>query len=385
MAWWNKIFGASEPAGQTKIRLISDTGDWYAPWGGNLYKSDIVRAAIRPKVKAMGKLQATHIREGPDGLKVNPDFYMKRLLQEPNPYSTGQMFMERMITQLELNNNSFALIYRNADGLPVQLYPIFASSVEAVRKEGSELHLKFWLPRGKVLIVPYSDVIHLRDDYNENDIFGSPKSDALKPLMEIINASDRSIVNAVKNSAIIRWIMKFNTILRKEDRDMAVEEFVETFLSSENEGGAAYSDPRYDLEQVKREQFVPATPQQEKAIQRIYSFFGTNDKIVQAKYDENDWLAYYESEIEPCALQASGEFTRKLFTPRERGFGNRITFDSMDMSFASMQTKLNLVQMVDRRSLTPNEWRRVMNLPPLEGGDEPILRLDTQTVRDTDK
>ncbi|GBF73219.1 phage portal protein [Paenibacillus sp. 598K] len=384
MAWWNKIFGASEQS-QTKIKLISDDGNWYSPWGGNLYKSDIVRAAIRPKVKAMGKLQATHIREGPDGLKVNPEPYMKRLLQEPNPYSTGQMFMERMTTQLELNNNAFALIYRNTDHIPVQLYPINASGVEVIREEGQELKLKFWLSRGKVLTVPYSDVIHLRDDYNENDIFGSANTEALKPLMEIINASDQSIVNAVKNSAIIRWILKFQTILRKEDRDIAVEEFVENFMSSTKSGGAAYSDPRYSLEQVKNEQFVPATPHQEKAIQRIYSFFGTNDKIVQAKYDENEWLAYYESEIEPCALQASGEFTRKLFSPRERGFGNRIAFDSMDMSFASMQTKLNLVQMVDRRSLTPNEWRRVMNLPPLEGGDEPILRLDTQTVRDTAK
>lgn len=38
----------------------------------------------------------------------------------------------------------------------------------------------------------------------------------------------------------------------------------------------------------------------------------------------------------------------------------------------SMENKLKLVQMVDRRSLLPNEWRQVMNLAPLEGGDEPL-------------
>ena len=45
-----------------------------------------------------------------------------------------------------------------------------------------------------------------------------------------------------------------------------------------------------------------------------------------------------------------------------------------------MNTKLNLVQMVDRGSMTPNEWRRVLNLGPIEDGDTPIRRLDTAKV-----
>ena len=50
----------------------------------------------------------------------------------------------------------------------------------------------------------------------------------------------------------------------------------------------------------------------------------------------------------------------------------------------SMSTKLALVQMVDRRALSPNEWRGVFNLAPVEGGDEYIMRLDTaKTVKET--
>ena len=36
--------------------------------------------------------------------------------------------------------------------------------------------------------------------------------------------------------------------------------------------------------------------------------------------------------------------------------------------------------MVDRGAMTPNEWRAVLNMVPLPGGDEPIRRLDTQVV-----
>ncbi len=45
-----------------------------------------------------------------------------------------------------------------------------------------------------------------------------------------------------------------------------------------------------------------------------------------------------------------------------------------------VKAKLNLLQMVDRGALTPNEWRRAFNLAPVDGGDKPIRRLDTQPV-----
>jgi len=36
--------------------------------------------------------------------------------------------------------------------------------------------------------------------------------------------------------------------------------------------------------------------------------------------------------------------------------------------------------MVDRGALTPNEWRQILNLSAIEGGNKPIRRLDTEVV-----
>ena len=47
------------------IKMITMTGDYYYAWDGKLYESDIVRACIRPKVKAIGKLVGKHIRDDP--------------------------------------------------------------------------------------------------------------------------------------------------------------------------------------------------------------------------------------------------------------------------------------------------------------------------------
>ena len=69
---------------------------WYA-WDGKLYESDIVRACIRPKVKAIGKLVGKHIRDDPKGgIKVNPEANIRFLLSEPNPYMTAQQMQEKV-------------------------------------------------------------------------------------------------------------------------------------------------------------------------------------------------------------------------------------------------------------------------------------------------
>ena len=43
-----------------------------------------------------------------------------------------------------------------------------------------------------------------------------------------------------------------------------------------------------------------------------------------------------------------------------------------------MSTKLGLVQFVDRGILNPNEIRAILNLAPIESGEQYIRRLDTR-------
>ena len=116
----------------------------------------------------------------------------------------------------------------------------------------------------------------------------------------------------------------------------------------------------------------------DRTTQRIYSFFNTNIKIVQGSYNEDEWISYYEVAVEPDVVQLSGEYTRKLFTRRERGFGNRIYFEASNLNYASTKTKLEFVAMVDRGAMVPNQWRDLFNWAPIEGGDKPIRRLDTR-------
>ena len=361
----------------SKYKLITDEGDGFYAWNGNLYQSDIVRAAIRPKARAVGKATAKHIR----GDSINPDVYMRFLLEEPNPYMTGQMLQEKMITQLELNNNAFAYINRDENGYPMEIYPITATSATALQNNQGELFIQFNLKQGRTVIFRYTDIIHLRKDFNGNEVFGDSPAKALTPLMEIVNTTDQGIVKAIRNSNIIKWLLKFNQSLRPEDLKKATKQFIDDYMNIESDTvGAAATDAKADAIQVDPKDYVPNAVQMDKTTQRILSFFNTNEDIVQGKYDENKWISYYESSVEPDIIQLSGEYTRKLFSRRERGFGNKIIFESSNLNFASMQTKLNLVQYIDRGVLSPNELRNILNLPPIPDGDTYVRRLDTRPV-----
>jgi HK97 family phage portal protein len=368
----------------SKYKLITDEGDGFYAWNGNLYQSDIVRAAIRPKARAIGKTVGKHIREiiKPDGtkdIKVNPEPYIRFLLEEPNPYMTGQMLQEKLATQLELNNNAFAYINRDENGYPMEISPITATASEALQNDQGELFLRFTLRNGKTVTFRYIDIIHLRKDFNTNEIFGESPAKALTPLMEIVNTTDQGIVKAIKNSNIIKWLLKFNQSLRPEDIKKQTKDFIDSYLNIESETvGAAATDAKTEAKQVEPKDYVPNAAQMDRTTKRIYSFFNTNEKIVQGSYNEDEWISYYESTVEPDVIQLSGEYTRKLFTRRERGFGNKIIFESSNLTFASMQTKLNLVQYVDRGIMNPNEVRAILNMAPREGGDEYIRRLDTR-------
>lgn len=381
MGLWNRI---KQRMSKQSFKMIQEQGNGFYSWNGRLYRSDVVRACIRPKTKAIGKALAKHIRETvtEDGQKieVNPDAYIRFLLEEPNALMTGQMLQEKVANQLALNNNAFILIVRDEFEKPVELFPIPCYGVEALYR-GNELFLRFRLRNGQESTFPYADIIHLRDDYNEDDIFGESPAEALVQMMECVSIMDQGFVRAIKNSGVVRWLLKFTNSMRPEDVKANVKTFADTYLSVESDTfGAAGVDSKADVQRIEPTDYVPNAAQNDRIIKRIYNFFNTNEKIVNSSYTEDEWIAYYENAIEPVIMQMSRVYSVKLFTRRERAFGNKIIFESSALTFASMKTKLELVQLVDRRIMAPNEVRYVLNLAPREGGDELLLRKDTGTV-----
>jgi hypothetical protein len=110
---------------------------------------------------------------------------------------------------------------------------------------------------------------------------------------------------------------------------------------------------------------------------KVYKYFNVSEPIVKSEYNEEQWNSFYESVIEPLAIQLSLEFTAKLFSNGQKNKGNEIVFESNRLQYASNKTKIEVVQMLmDRGMMSVNQGLEVFNLPPVEGGDKFIMSLN---------
>lgn len=380
MGIFSKLFGRADSGGgmpqSTVVEYESGGISELGQWSGNIYESDIVRSAIWTNAKNAGKLNPKHIRKSGDKYDVFPTPKVKRILTRPNRYMSMSVFINKMVVQCQKRNNAFALIKFDNDGWVEGLFPITYNRVEAVESHGFYF-VKFYLAEGKQMTVPYEELIHLRAHFDQKDLFGEDNQKALSTIMEVVRTTDKGIVNAIRKSAIIRWILKFQNVLNPEDKQKQIDDFVKNYLSTENSGGAAATDPRYEAVQVKPESYVPNAAQMDRAQARIYSYFGVSEAIIQSKFSEDEWNAYYENTIEPFAIQLSEEFTEKLFTSTERDFGNEIIFEANRLQYASNSTKIAVGRfLTDIGGASLDQILEIFNMAPL-GGEEGKRRVQT--------
>jgi HK97 family phage portal protein len=381
-----RLFGKQNSAvpGEAVVERQFGNYSGFGALGADIYDSDVVRSAIWTNAKNAGKLAPKHVRASGGKYDVFPIPRVRRVLERPNPYMGMSVFINKMVVQCLKKNNAFALIKFGQDGWPDGIYPISYSSAEALEAGGSYF-VKFRLDAGKEMTVPYGELIHLRIHIDENDVFGAGNAGALSPVMSVVRETDAGIVTAIKKSAVIRYILKFNAVLNPDDKQREVDDFVRNYLTLENSGGAAATDPRYEAVQVKPESFVPNAAQMDRSKERIHSYFGVSDAIIQSRFTESEWNAYYENTIEPFAIQLSEEFTEKVFTQQERERGNMIIFEANRLQYASNGSKVNVGRfLTDIGAASLDQILEIFNMAPI-GGEEGRRRVQTLNMVNAEK
>lgn len=372
MGLFQKLFGKTKLyQNYQRFKELGGFTAIFRPFGTQIYKSDLVRACIRPLAEQTSK--------------ANPHSSDKRieklLTYAPNPFMNGKDFLAKCRNLLEVKNTLFIYIARDDRGRASAFYPVPYSTYEGIEYQNG-LFIKFTFESSETreLIVPWADLAVARKDYLFHDI-GGEDNGAILGTLDLISTTNQGVANAVKATANLRGILKnTKTMLDSEDVKKSRDKFVEDYLSLENSGGIAALDPTMEFIPITMSPQVTTYEQMKEFRENVYRYFGVSEDIVQSKADEQVMEAFYQHRIEPFLVALSLELTRKVFTERELGFGAFIEFNSDRLQFASSKTKLALVSMVDRGAMTPNEWRAVFNLPPVEGGDVPIRRLDTAAV-----
>lgn len=374
MGLFKNIFGNKSPTTVVyKVKGLNQFDTKFTDWNGNIYDIDIAKSAIHTNASNIAKLSPKHVRKSTNGaLQENINTNIEKMLQYPNPYMNMYDFLYKVGTNREEKDNAFIYFKRDT----FELYPINASSLELLETKNGNLFARFTFKMGQKVTIPFEDLIIIRKHFNKNDLFGD-NDKSLNSTMEVINTVDQGLVKAVQRSANLRAILKWKSVLKPEDIKRETNKFVDDYLNINNDGGVASTDPRYDFEQLKNESYVPNKAQMDYSRERIYSYFGVNEKIIQSKFTEEEWNAYYENTIEPVAIQLSLEFTRKIFSDKERWHGNKIIFESNRLQYASNKTKVEVARLLtDIGAASLDQILDIFNMAPI-GGEDGARRVQT--------
>lgn len=368
---FKRLFGREREESERQyeeLKLLDDNKAVFTQYHGDLEYDPDVLSCIDAIARNGAKMHPRHIRDNKDGMKNLKGRTYRILAKQPNEFQNAYQFYYQLIATLEIYNDAFAWVKKDNDLRIQAIYPLMYDEGKYYEYK-DRLFLRFKFGRMQSKYVPLDECIHLTRFVGTNGLSGGSSKPIIKTL-SMKHILDEGIINAIRTTSSIKGVLKSTkALLKPEDVKKMRDQFVEDFMSRNNKTGIGGLDATTEFIPVKIEPATASDGQIKEIDNKVLSYFGLNENILQSKYTEDEWNAFYESVLEPIGLQMSLEFTNKLFTPTEKEFGNEIIFESNRLQYASNKTKIDLIRYADN-ILTINEQREVFNLAPIEGGDK---------------
>ncbi len=337
----------------------------------NVYDIALARSCIHTIATHCAKLQMKYMKN--DVFQDSSD--LQYLLgTRPNPYMSAFDFVYKTASLLYSSNNAFVYCH-SENGKLVGLYPISYKNFELLEYQNN-FYARFRCNNFE-FVVPYEELIHLRRHFNEDDFTGSSQASVLNPVIKLNDSVTESIVNGVRSSNKIQGLLKASALVQPDELKKKKDEFVKDYLDISNVGGIAVIDNKFDFQQIKLEPVVIDDKQMQAVANDLFRYYNVSENIVQSKYSESEFNAFYNSSIEPFAIQFSLEITAKLFTAKEIKAGNKVILSAERMGFASMDTRVKAIQtLMPLGIFSINESRKMVELPDIKNGNKHIISLN---------
>ena len=377
MEWFDKLFRRPP-----KNRKFAPTFDGFMPiysqFGTNIYASDVVQQALKCIVDEMKKLNPTHVRymNGSDPVPVKST--VQDVLNAPNPIMTTSEFLEKTVWLLMLNYNAFIIptYYTWVDDKTgaerryyESLYPINPTQVDFIEDASGRLFVTFWFWNGYKTTIPYDDVIHIRYNYSVNqymggNIMGQPDHQALLQTLELNDELLKGVARAMKASYAINGVVKYNTLIDDGKTALALKELEKKLKNSES--GFLPLDIKADFTPLEHKSEIVSEKTLQFIDEKILRNFGVPLSILTGDYTKEQYEAFYQKTLEPLIVAISQAFTKKVFTTRERAFGNKVELYPKDLIFMTVSQTLEMINILSPTGgLFENEKRVALGLRPL--------------------
>lgn len=320
---------------------------------------------------------ATHVSKLKPEIKGSGNAVLNRRLQtRPNSTMNTQKYLYRLATGYMTENNVIISPLTDQYGQITGYFPMLISKCNIVDYEGVK-YIRYNLGNGQYCAIELDRCGILNQYQYQSELWGESNY-CLQPTLNLIHAQNQGIIEGIKNSAAIRFLAKIATTLKPSDLEEERKNFNERNLSKDSNGGVLVFDGKYeDVKAIDSKPIIVNPNQMQQIKENVFTYFGTNETVLQNKFNSDEWNAYYEGKIEPFALQLGLEHTNITFSEREIAFGNEIMFTANRLQYLSNTEKLNTVtQLFDRGFITHNQGLEIFNMPPVEDGNVRYVRKE---------
>lgn len=353
--------------------------------------SDTVQQAIAAIAKEFKKVVPKHIRERNGYLEYVSNSPIQKSFNYINPNMTLSDFLEMCIWKLFTEFNCY--IYPVYEGLEnednsnrlyrkyVAYYPLHPRAVTYLENEkGDILRIKFEFAEGRMLELPYEDVIHIRLNYGMNefvggDRYGKPNNEALLKTLEINHKLLEGVSKGAEASQVVNGIVRYNTLLS----DKSIEENIKEFNKklADNKSGIMGLDAKAEYTPMTREVRLVDKDTLDFVDKKILRNYGVSQEILDGTATAEAKRAFLENTLEPLLVSFSQAFTKVLFSRQQINGGNKVSFYFNRMETMTNQEKIEQATLLrDIGGTTINEIRELFGYPPIPEGNKSMQSLN---------
>lgn len=377
---FNIVFGKKKQDNMNfadTLKLLSGFNAKFSNISENIEDNLLARECIDTIATHAAKMMPKHYQYKNDVKRHITGDINYILSQKPNEYMTTYDFLYKTISLLYEQNNVWVYIDIDTNGYLTGLYPLnplFCTLVEYKKK----IYLKFQFLDGNTYYAEYSNVIHLRRFFSNHDFYGD-SNEVLQSAIETQVVTDDGIKNAIKISSSLRGVITAtNAMLKDKDIHSMRDEFVKDLFESEK--GIAGLDSKMEFKEINLRPILLEKDQLDAVNGNIYKYFRISEKMLQSTFTDEEWSAFYESVIEPLAIQMEQAFTNAIFSESAIKSGHKIEFSVNRIKYAKTDTKIKLLKEVGVLGIIKvDEAREILDLPAI-GGKEGNKRLQTLNV-----
>lgn len=354
----------------------------YVRFNGELLDIDTIVACIDALARNLAKMELTAIRKDKDNISITDRTSdIAKVVKKPNPYMCQYDFIYKVFALYFTSNNAYIWPEYDEQGILINLWPINCRYAKLYIKDGIEL-MRFELKHNHFYTVPYSQIIHLRNHYMEDDIFGDSNK-AFRAIAELMDAQQQGIKGGIKNSAMIRGLLKAAQVMKEDDIKAARDRFIADNFAVENSGGVLFVDGKFDYTNIESKPYVVDAETMKLTREAAYTYFGVNEDFLQNKFNSEGYEAVYEGRLEPVATQFMQALTNGIYTERELSFGNQIIANMARLKYQPLSVVTNMISATKELGLfTRDEFREMLGYEPLgpeRGGDEIMIAVNNYT------